>query len=177
MKKIIGFTILILFCLTLQAKKTIFLKLDKVIRTPVTKELKPEDSKKFSDEYLAIVWETTPLGFEFKLTNPGESALTILWDECSFVNEDKKSSKLVFRETVRQTDVPPASQYEGMVAPGDYIFWSGKNWTLNPIFQEKLNDQQFAQIADKDLIYKVNLAFKRGGKKTNYSFTFKAFVR
>jgi hypothetical protein len=177
MKKTVLFMTLILFCFALQAKTTIFLKLDKVIKSPLTKELKPENGEKFSDETMAIVWEATPAGFHFELANQGGSALAILWDECSFINEDKKGSKVAHGEIVRQTDIPPASKYKGMVAPVDYIFWSGKSWTINPIFLEKLNDQQFAEIADRDLIYKVVLAFKKGGKKTIYSFVFKAFAR
>lgn len=177
MKKISVLLVLVLFCFALQAKTTIFLKLDKVVKAPATKELKSEDGKKFSDESLAIVWQATPGGFQFELTNQGEEALAILWDECSFINEEKKSSKVVHGEIARQTDIPAASQYEGMVAPADYIFWSGKSWTINAIFPEKLNDEQFAEIANKDLIYKVNLAFKKGGKKTIYSFIFKAFAR
>ncbi len=177
MKKIAIFVLLIVFCLALQAKVTIFLKLDKVFKTPVTKELKSEDGKKFLDETLAIVWEAKPAGFQFEITNQGKTALTILWDECSFINEDKKSSKVVHGEIVRQTDIPAAAQYADIVAPFNYIFWNGKSWTINSIFQEKLNDQQFAEISKKDLIYKVTLAFKKGGKKTIYNFVFKAFVR
>jgi len=177
MKKICVFGILVLFCFGLQAKKTIYLKLDKVLKAPLSKELKPEAGNKFSDETLTIAWEASPAGFHFELTNLGEVPLAILWDECAFVNEDKKSSKVVHAETVRQTDIPAAAQYEGMVAPANYILWGGKSWTITPIFTEKLSDQQFAEIADKDLIYKVTLAFKKGSKKAVYGFIFKAFVR
>jgi len=177
MKKICVFGILVLFCFGLQAKKTIYLKLDKVVKAPVSKELKPEVGNKFSDETLAIAWEASPGGFRFELTNQGEAPLAILWDECTFVNEYKKSSRVVHAETVRQTDIAAAAQYEGMVAPADYILWNGKSWTVTPIFTEKLSDQQFAEIADRDLIYKVTLAFKKGGKKAVYGFIFKAFVR
>ena len=177
MKKIFVFGILVLFCFGLQAKKTIYLKLDKVVKAPAVKELKPEAGNKYSDETLAIAWEASPAGFRFELTNPGTVPLAVLWDECAFVNEEKRTSKVVHGETARQTDIPPASQYEGIVAPVDYIVWGGKSWTITPIFPEKLSDQQFAEIADRDLIYKVTLAFKKGGKKAMYGFIFKAFVR
>jgi hypothetical protein len=176
MKKIIVLIVLVLFCFTLQAKTTIYLKLDKVMKSPSTKELKPESSEKFSDETLAIVWKANPEGFQFEITNLGKSALTILWDECSFINEDKKSSKVAHGDIVRQSDIPAAAKYADIVAPINYIFWSGKSWTINPIFIEKLNDQQFAAIANKDLIYKVTLTFKQGVKKTIYNFIFKAFA-
>lgn len=177
MKKVSVLLLLVFFCFSLQAKTTIILKLDKVVKAPVKKELNPESGNKFSDETLAIVWQATPAGFQFELTNPGESALSILWDECSFINENKKSSKVAHGETASQTDIPPAAKYEGMAAPADYIFWGGKSWTINPIFPEKVNAQQFAEIADKDLIYKVTLAFKKGVKKNVYVFIFKAFAR
>ena len=153
MKKILCFMVIALLCLTLQAKKTIFLRLDKVVKTPASKEFKPEKVNAFSDETLAIVWDATPNGFEFELTNKGEAALSILWSESSFINENKKSSKIACGEIGPQIEIAPGAQYEGMVAPVDYLFWSGKNWTIFPIFQEKLNNEQFAQIADKDLIY------------------------
>lgn len=177
MKRIFVFGILVLFCFGLQAKKTIYLKLDKVVKSPVGKESKPETGNQYGDEALAIAWNPSPAGFHFELTNQGTAPLAILWDECAFVNEDKKSSKVVHGETDRQTEIPPAEQFEGIVAPVDSILWSGKSWTITPIFTEKLSDQQFAEIADRDLIYKVTLALKKGGKKAVYGFIFKAYVR
>jgi len=177
MKKVLCFMVVVLLCFTLQAKKSIFLKLDKVVKSPAGKELKPENATTFSDETLAIVWDATPAGFQFELTNKGETALNILWSECSFINENKKSSRIACGEIGPQIEIAAGARYEGMVAPVDYLFWSGKNWTIFPIFQEKLNDQQFAQIADKDLVYKVTLVFKKGGKKIIYLFAFKAFAR
>ena len=176
MKKILCFMVVVLLCFMLQAKTTIFLKLDKVVRTPAGKELKPENANAFNDETLAITWDAAPDGFQFKLTNKSQAALSILWSECSFINENKKSSRVACGEIGPQIEIAAGTRYEGMVAPADYLFWSGKSWTIFPIFQEKLNDQQFAQIADKDLTYKVTLAFRKGVKKIFYLFVFKAFA-
>jgi hypothetical protein len=177
MKKLLCFTVIVLLCFALQAKTTIFLKLDKVVKTPAGKELKAENANTFSDEMLTVAWDATPVGFRFELSNKGETALSLLWDECSFVSEDKKSSRVAHGEVETQSEIAAGARYEGMVAPVDHLFWSGKSWVITPIFQEKLNDQQFAQIADKDLIYKVTLVFKKGGKKIVYNFVFKAFAR
>jgi hypothetical protein len=177
MKRIACFIVVVLLCLALPAKTTVFLRLDKVVKGTGGRELKPEGKNSFGDETLAISWDPAPEGFQFEMTNKGAAALSIIWGECSFVNENRKSSKIAYGEIGPQTEIAAGARYEGMAAPADYLFWSGKSWTIFPIFQEKMNDKQFALIADKELIYKVKLAFKRGGKKMFYLFIFKAFAR
>ena len=176
MRKIAVIAILILFCCSLQAKVSLIVKLDKAVKGPVMKDLKTEDGKTIADDTLEIVWEPGPDGFFFNITNKTNTVLTVLWDECAFINEDKKSSKVAHGEIEKKSDLSAASTYRDVVAPIDYLYWSGKGWGVQPIFLAKLSDEEFAQIEKKDLIYKVILAFKTGVKKLNYTFTFKAFA-
>jgi|GEM_PF-6194054 len=177
MKKLVVLALMIVCCVGLMAKETLFLKLDKVTVNPKLKvDGKIGEDGVYADANLAISWAPQTDGFSFELTNRSKTALVIQWEEVSFVNADNISSRVVHSSSGKVLTVEPEAKTDGTVVPLEHLALGKKGWSVEPIYADRLSDEEFEAIKNKDLIYKVVIPIRKNNIKTTYTFVFKAFV-
>ena len=179
MKKIILFSILACLAITLAAKVELFVVLDKVVKEPNLKAvLKIGEDKVFEDALIGISWEARPDGFYFQLTNKTDGKLVIPWGECRFVDEVGDTCAVIHGVAGSVLEIEAKGSVSSAVAPVDYFYRTKKGWTLQNIFKEKMSDEEFTTVKDKDLIYKVILPVRKDkGAKSVYHFIFQTVAR
>jgi hypothetical protein len=175
MKKTILFSILVCLAITLTAKVSLFVTLDKVVKEPAGKAMKVGENGEFSDSLISIVWQAGADGFQFQLTNKTDGKLVIPWTECRFINELGESFTVVHGDAGTTVEIAAQAVLTSAVAPVDYFYWK-KGWATEAIFLDKMSDEEFEKIKDKDLIYKVVLPIRKGQVKTVYHFIFKTMA-
>jgi hypothetical protein len=178
MKKTILFSILACLAITLAAKVSLSVVLDKVAKEPNVKAaMKVGEGGEFSDALIGITWEARPDGFYFQLTSKTNGKLVIPWDECRFVDETGANCAVIHGEAGAAFEIEAKGSVSGVVAPTDYFYWTKKGWAIQNIFQDKMSDEEFEAVKDKDLIYTVILPVYRDKVKTVYHFLFKTVAR
>lgn len=171
MKKAILFSVLVCLALTMSAKVSLSVTLEKV-STPQKAAVKVGEDGAFSDALISISWEARPDGFLFQLTNKTDAKLVIPWGECRFIDEEGKSYVIVHGAVGDVLEIEAKGTVVSAVAPADYFSWTGKAWEIGPIFLTKMSDEEFEAVKDKDLIYKVILPIRKDKAKTVYTFIF-----
>ena len=172
MKKTILFSILVCLAITMTAKVSLYVALEKVAKEPNAKAAqKVGEDGVFSDSLISITWNAGADGFQFELTNKTNAKLSIPWGECRFIDETGDSYAVVHGDAGAVLEVEAKGIVTSVVAPVDYFFWK-KGWSLQPIFQSKMSDEEFEAVKDKDMIYKVILPIRSGKTKTVYHFIF-----
>jgi hypothetical protein len=165
---------LVCLAITLAAKVSLFVVFDKVAKEPNIKSaMKVGEEMKFDDALIGITWDARPDGFYFQLTNKTNGKLVIPWDECRFIDEVGANCAVIHGEAGAVLEIEANGSVSSVVAPTDYFYWTKKGWTIQNIFQDKLSDEEFEAVKDKDLIYKVVLPVRRDKAKTVYHFIFK----
>jgi hypothetical protein len=174
MKKVIIFTVMVCLALTLAAKVNLSVILEKVAKEPNLKAaVKVGEDGTYSDALISITWEARPDVFLFELTNKTDGKLVIPWAECRFIDEENKSFMVVHGEAGEFLTIEGKGTVVSAVAPADYFSWNGKAWEIGPIFLNRMSDEEFETVKDKDLIYKVVLPVRKDkGLKTAYHFIF-----
>lgn len=173
MKKAILFSVLVCLAITLAAKVNLYVVFEKVAKAPNLKAtMKVGEDGEFNDATIGISWEARVDSFHFQLTNKTSSKLVINWSECRFSDETGESYAVIHGEAGKALEIEAKGTVTCAVAPVDYFSWTKKGWEIQPIFQDKMSDEEFEEIKDKDLIYKVILPIRRGKAKTVYHFIF-----
>jgi hypothetical protein len=99
-------------------------KLEQVEREPgMTGKGKVVDGQVFDSGPLAVAWSPVPQGFRFRIYNKTTSTLTILWNECRFIDE-KGNNHNITHKGVKRTS---ASDME-MKALKPTVVQPGANW-------------------------------------------------
>jgi hypothetical protein len=172
MKKAILFSILVCLVIALPAKVSLYVVLEKVAKEPnVRAAVKVGEDGVFDDSLISITWDARTDGFQFQLTNKTNTKLSIPWGECRFIDETGGSYIVVHGEAGAVLEIEAKGIVSGVVAPVDYFYWQ-KGWTIQAIYQNKMADEEFEAVKDKDLIYKVILPIRSGKTKTVYHFIF-----
>ncbi|MGD2088119.1 MAG: hypothetical protein PVH61_18215 [Candidatus Aminicenantes bacterium] len=182
---LLAFVLVISFSSLLEAKKKTYLVnmiLDKVTREPAPeKEIKVVAGKSFSDELIQIKWTPTPEALKFELFNNSGDAISIIREESSFIDKDKRRHRVLhsgfkpksINMTMPPRDIPAKQKIKDMVYPGDYFFQKQKTevargldgsrsysgtvleWKKKPIFEKKV---RLKEPEDFDFAgYKANL--------------------
>jgi hypothetical protein len=173
MKKTILFSILVCLAITLTAKVSLFVVLEKVAKEPNVKSaLKVGEDGVFNDALISISWDARVDGFHFQLTNKTDGKLAIPWGECRFVNENGETGIVVHGASGAVLEIEAKGSVSGVVAPLNYFYWAKKGWAVEAIFKDKMSDEEFAAAKNKDLIYKVILPIRKDKAKTVYHFIF-----
>jgi hypothetical protein len=98
------------------------------------------DSVEGGIEGLLVDWNPLPEYFKFKLQNNTGKKISIIWDECLFVNEFDESSGIMHlgvkyidkEKSMPETIVPNGTSKSDMVYPRDYAFYGHpKKWTMH----------------------------------------------
>ncbi len=173
MKKAILFSVLVCLVISLTAKVNLNVVCEKVAKAPNLKAtMKVGEEGEFNDALIGILWEAGTDGFHFQLTNKTNDKLVIKWNECRFIDETGESYGVIHGDAGTALEIEAKGIVNSVVAPVDYLSWTKKGWEIQPIFQDKISDEEFEKIKDKDLIYKVILPVRRGKAKTVYHFIF-----
>jgi hypothetical protein len=164
--------------MTLTAKVSLYVVLDKVAKEPNVKAaVKVGEGGEFSDALIGITWEARPDGFHFQLTNKSNATLAIPWGECRFIDEINENCAVIHGEAGTVLEIEAKGSVSSVVAPADYFYWTKKGWTLQSIFKDKMSDEEFEAIKDKDLLYQVILPVRKAAAKTVYHFLFKTVAK
>jgi len=173
MKKIFVFLLVLVLVISfsslLEAKKKTYLvnmNLDQVTRQPgLEKEIEVVGGKSFTDELIQIQWTLTPEDLKFELLNNSGDSLSLIWEECFFIDKDKKRHRVLHSgikpEKINNTMPPQVitskQKIKDMVYPGDYFFqkqkaemgrgldgsmsYSGQSWNgkKKPLFEKKVS--------------------------------------
>ena len=178
MKKTILFSMLVCLAITLAAKVSLYVVLEKVAKEPNIKAaLKVGDEKEFADALISISWDARTDGFYFQLTNKTDGKLVIPWGECRFIDEIGDTCAVIHGVAGSVLEIEAKGSVSSVVAPVDYFYWTKKGWTLQNIFKDKISNEEFETIKDKDLIYKVILPVRKDKAKTVYHFIFNTFAK
>jgi hypothetical protein len=178
MKKTILISMLLCLAITLTAKVSLYVVLDKVAKEPNVKAaMKVGEDGTFGDALIAITWEARPDGFYFALTNKTNGKLLIPWDECRFVDETGANCAVIHGVAGAVLEIEANGSISSALAPADYFYWTKKGWTIQNIFLDKMSDEEFDAVKDKDLLYQVILPVRRDKVKTVYHFLFKTVAK
>jgi len=111
-------------------------KLEQVEREPeMTDKGKVLDGQVFDSGPLAVAWSPAPQGFRFRIYNKTTSTMTILWNECKFIDEKgnnhnithkgvkRKSASDMEMKALKPTVVQPGANWQDVFFPydSDYI--------------------------------------------------------
>ncbi|UCH98500.1 MAG: hypothetical protein JSV88_17085 [Candidatus Aminicenantes bacterium] len=101
---------------------TVAVKLERVEREPgLEQEIKVKDGKLFDSGSFAIVWAPAPQGFRFRIYNKMNSPITILWNECRFIDEKGNPHNISHKGVKR----PSLSEMKAMIPT---VVFVGGNW-------------------------------------------------
>lgn len=106
-----------------KAKKVykVAVKLEQVEREPqMTGKGKVQDGQVFDSGPIAVAWSPVPQGFRFRIYNKTTSTLTILWNECKFIDEKGNNHNITHKgvKRVSSTDMEMKALKPTVVQPG-----------------------------------------------------------
>jgi hypothetical protein len=99
-------------------------KLERVEREPAienTKSYIVKDGQLFENRTMAVIWAPGPNGFRFRIYNKSKEEITILWNECVFVNE-KGNRYYISHKGVKRPSLSKMKTMKPTVVQG------GDNW-------------------------------------------------
>ncbi|NIQ50849.1 MAG: hypothetical protein GTN87_09890, partial [Hydrotalea flava] len=140
MKKVILIAVSIALVLSFQtpieAAKAKFYQiafLETIERAPtVTVEKKFDAPNVYKDEVISIEWNPRPNGLGFELTNNTSNSMSVIWDQCAFVDQKGQTHKTMHagvKYIDRNNAMPPSlvpanGKISDLLYPSDYVYYS-----------------------------------------------------
>jgi hypothetical protein len=163
-------------------------------RTPTVKAMKEFDAANtYEDNIIAISWKPGPSDLGFDLTNKTSNSMSVIWDECGFVDQMGETHKTMHaginyidRNSMPPSLIPAKGKISDLIYPSDYVYYSNtkysRGWKREDIFKEKIKGKQtYDPAANKWDIPFTSESFKgllmvlTRGKKYLYTFTFRTY--
>lgn len=128
----------------------------------------------YEDNKIKIFFNINDKSINFTLSNKTDNTIKVLWDECIFINQDKRSSRIV-HSGIRYMDKENSQQpsliaknalIEETIFPTDYITLENNKWTERILFADKSSKNLDQEIS-------ILLAIQMENVINNYIFTFK----
>jgi hypothetical protein len=145
----------------------------------------------YEDDIIAISWKPGPSALGFDLTNNTSNSMSVIWDECAFVDQIGEAHKTIhagIKYIDRNNAMPPSlvpakGKISDLLYPSDYVYYSNtkysRGWKSPDIFRERIKGKQtYDPAASKWDIpftpesFKGLLMVRAQGKKYLYTFTF-----
>jgi hypothetical protein len=105
-------------------KYNVAVKLERVEREPpMDTPGQIQDGLVFIGEPMAVAWSPAPQGFRFRVYNKSTSTITILWNECTFIDEKGNSHNITHKGVKRHS----SSDME-MKSMNPTVIDAGNNW-------------------------------------------------
>ncbi len=190
------YLIVILFILIFQAN-TIYGKKKKIIeryriRAEFTKaEREPQidgetklTATSFSDDLIVIVFSPSRKQIGFRILNATKYSMSIVWDECVFVDHKNNASKIMHagiryvsrNDPMSPTIIPSGVKVSDMIVPTDNIYymqWKGKGWQTRDIFNgEFFKEKVLKECGWNPISFRVILVLEKEKNKFIYNFYF-----
>jgi hypothetical protein len=99
----------------------------------------------YEDRFFTITWEPDIQQFRFLLTNKYDNSIQIPWDNASYVDYEKKASRVIHTgvryinryESQPATTIPGGSTLSDILIPADNIHFSSDGWDSRQIMPTK----------------------------------------
>jgi hypothetical protein len=148
----------------------------------------------YEDAIIAISWKPGPSVLGFDLTNNTSNSMSLIWDECAFVDQNGKVHKtrhagikyIDRNNPMTPSLVPAKGKISELLYPFDYMYYSNtkysRGWKSPDIFRERIKGKQTYDPATSkwDIpftpeSFKSLLMVQTQGKKYLYTFTFRTY--
>jgi hypothetical protein len=107
-----------------KAQHEVAVKLERVEREPAfTGKFIVKDGNLYDSAEMAVIWAPAPQGFRFRIYNKQKEAITILWNECTFIDEQGNRHTVTHKGVKRRQD---GSEEIKMLKPT--VIMAGDNW-------------------------------------------------
>jgi len=151
--------------------------------------INPDSVMVFNDSLINVTFNISKEGIGFKMQNKLNKPLRIIWDETSYINNNKAGK--VMHVGVKYTErsnsqpptlIPPGTIIDDEITPVENIRWrsgttySAGGWVTDPLFpgtDAGSEDIKTGILAFKGQTFSIYMPIQRGNNTLNYHWKFK----
>ena len=149
--------------------------------------MQPTALNSYGDSKVSFVAEMTNRYFNIEIKNLTDSAIKVIWDEASFIDQAgvahrviHTGTKYVDKEKAQvPSSIPKHSRISETLAPADHIAYYGSSgWSYSPLYTTNAiygTKEELQRIISDNKVFKLMIPIEIGDIIDEYTFSFGLF--